>query len=204
MYIELAGMLRCPGDHEYMPCIVAPDEMDDRRVARGVVGCPVCEVEHSIQEGIVGFGEDPLLATGSRSDDLTVEEMPSVDAVQALLNLSGPGGYVALVGSGSRLAEELAELTPGVHFIGINPPPELRESENLSLLRSPKMIPLNDGSVRGVLLGGEYVRASWMDEAGRILQPNGRLVAVVDELSATGVRQLVVGQGMWVGEKKTE
>ncbi len=66
------------------------------------------------------------------------------------------------------------------------------------------MIPLNDATVMGVLLGGEYVRGSWMDEAGRILQPNRRLVAVVDELSATGVRQLVVGQGMWVGEKKTE
>ena len=204
MFIELAGLLRCPGDHEHMPCVVAPDEMDGRRVVRGVVGCPVCKVEHTIMEGIVGFGEDPLLGTGSRSDDLTVEEMPSADAVQALLNLTGPGGYVALVGSGCRLAADLSEHTPGVHFIGVNHPPELCETENLSLLRSPKMIPLNDGSVRGVLLGREYIRGAWMDEAGRILAANGRLVAVVDELSAPGVRQLVVGQGMWVGEKQSE
>lgn len=204
MFIELAGSLRCPGDHEQMPCIVASDEMDGRRVVRGVVGCPVCKVEHSIMEGIVGFGEDPLLGSGSRSDDLTVEEMPSEDAVRALLNLSGTGGYVALVGSGSRLAEQLATNALGYHFVGVNPPPEMRETESLSLLRSLKTIPLTDSSVRAVLLGREYVRAHWMDEAGRILAEDGRLVAVVDELSAPDVRQLVVGQGMWVGEKKTE
>jgi hypothetical protein len=66
------------------------------------------------------------------------------------------------------------------------------------------MIPLRNTSVRGVLLGREYVRGFWMNEAGRILAAGGRLVAVVDELSAPGVRQLVVGQGMWVGEKQTE
>jgi len=185
-----------------MPCIVAPDEMDGRRVVRGVIGCPVCKAEHSIIEGIVGFGEDPLLGAGSRADDLTVEEMPRADAVQALLDLSGPGGYVALVGSGSRLAEELGEHAPGVHFIGVNPPPELRETPSLSLLRSPNVIPLKDSAVRGVLLGREYVRGCWMDEASRVLAAAGRLVAVVDELSASGVRQLVVGQGMWVGEKQ--
>ena len=204
MFIELAGSLRCPGDHEQMPCIVASDEMDGRRVVRGVVGCPVCKAEHAILEGVVGFGEDPLLGAGSRSDDLTVEEMPSFDAVRALLDLSGPGGYVALIGSGSRLVAELSECTPGVHFVGINAPPELCETDSLSLLQSPKMIPLKDKSVRGVLVGREYVRSSWMDEAGRILAAGGRLVAVVDELSASGVRQLVVGQGMWVGEKRTE
>jgi hypothetical protein len=203
MFIELAGMLRCPGDHERMPCVVAPDEMDGRRVVRGTIGCPVCEAEYSIVEGVVGLGEDPLLGAGSRSDDLTVEEMPSVDAVRALLNLSSPGGYVAVVGSGSRLADGLSENAPGVHFIGINPPPELGETPDLSLLRSPNGIPLIDSSVRGVLLGREYVLGRWMDEAGRILAPAGRLVAVADDLSAQGVRQVVVGQGMWVGEKET-
>lgn len=202
MFIELAEILRCPGNHEQMPCIVAPDEMDGRRVVRGTIGCPVCRVEHSIIEGIVGFGEDPLLGAGSRSDDRTVEEMPDAEAVQALLGLSGPGGYVVLVGSGSRLAEELGEQVTGVHFIGVNPPPELRETPSLSLLRSPNVIPLIDGSVLGAILGREYVRSRWMEEAGRVLVTGGRLVAVVDQPSASGVRQLAVGKGMWVGEKE--
>jgi len=66
------------------------------------------------------------------------------------------------------------------------------------------MIPLDDGSVRGALLGREYVRGRWMDEAGRIMGAGGRLVAVVDDLTAPGVRQIAVGQGMWVGEKQAE
>ncbi len=203
MFIELAELLRCPNDHEPMPCVVAADEMNGRRLVTGTVGCPVCEVEHRVVEGVVGFGEDPLLGAGSRSDDLTVEEMPSVDDVQALLNLSGPGGYVVLVGSGARLGMELAAHTADVHYVGVNPPPELRESETLSLLRSPNAIPLKDASVRGVFLGREYVRNRWMNEAGRVNASGGRLVAVIDELSAAGVRQLAVGHGMWVGEKES-
>jgi hypothetical protein len=203
MFIELAELLRCPESHEQMPCVVAPDVMDGRRVVSGTIGCPICEVEHPIVEGIVGFGEDPLLGAASRSDDLTVEELPDPNAVQALLNLADPGGYVALVGSGSRIAGDLSETVPGVHFVGVNPPPELRESGSLSLLRSPWVIPLKDASVRGVLVGREYVRSRWMDEAGRVLAANGRLVAVVDQLSAAGVHQLALGNGMWVGEKQS-
>jgi hypothetical protein len=111
---------------------------------------------------------------------------------------------VVLVGSGARLGEQLAASTSAVHFVGLNPPPELRESESLSLLRSPHTMPLKDNSVRAVLVGREYVRNRWMDDAGRVLMPDGRLVAVVDELSAAGVRQLAVGRGMWVGEKKPD
>ena len=109
----------------------------------------------------MGFGEDPLLGAGSRSDDLTVEELPDPDKVQALLNLGAPGGYVVLMGSGCRIVEKLALNTVDVHYVGVNPPPELRENEWLSLIRSPYVIPLKDKSVRGVLLGREYVRNRW-------------------------------------------
>jgi hypothetical protein len=185
-----------------MPCVVAPDEMDGRRVVSGTIGCPVCEVEHAIVEGVVNFGEDPLLGTGSRSDDLTVEETPDAGRVQALLNLGSSGGYVVLVGSCTRLAEELAASTSHVHFVGVNPPPGLRATESLSLLRSPNVIPLKDNSVRGVLMGREYVRNRWMDEAGRVSAEGGRLVAVIEQISAAGVLQLAVGEGMWVGKKQ--
>ena len=204
MFIELAELLRCPESHEQLPLVVAPDEMDGRRVVSGTVGCPFCEVEHRIAEGIVGFGEDPLLAVGSRSDDLTIEELPDPDKVQALLYLNAPGGYVVLMGSGCRIAEPLALNTADVHFVGVNPPPELRETETLSLVRSPYLIPLKDKSARGVLMGREYVRNRWMENAGRVLATTGRLVAVVDELRASGVTQLAVGEGMWVGEKRDD
>jgi hypothetical protein len=204
MFIELAELLQCPEPHESMPCILAPNEMDGRRVVSGMIGCPVCKAEYHVAEGMVGFGEVPQWGIGSRSDDLTIEQMPKADDVQALLNLGSMGGYVLLVGSGARLARELAENTSGVHFIGLNSPPELRDSECLSLLRSPQAMPLKNSSVRAVLVGPEYVRKRWMDDAGRVLMPNGRLVAIVDDLSAEGVRQLAAGSGMWVGEKKID
>ncbi len=202
MFIELAELIRCPAPHDETICVLASDEMDGRRVVRGMLGCPECKAEYPIVEGIVGFGEDPLLGGGSRSDDLTVEELPRADHIQALLNLSTPGGYVALVGSAARLAKELAELAGEMRFIGINPPPELRETEYQSLLRSPIKIPLADSCVRGIVLGKEYQRNRWMNEAGRVLKTTGRLVAVCDVPSAPGVKQLAADGGMWVGEKE--
>ena len=202
MFIELAELIRCPGPHDETVCVLAPDIMDGRRVVSGMLGCPECKAEYHIAEGIVGFGEDPLLGGGSRSDDLTVEELPQVDHIQALLALSSPGGYVALIGSAVRLADGLAELAGEIRFIGVNPPPGLQEAEYLSLLRSPVRIPLTDSCVRGVVLGKEYLRNRWMIEGGRILKSAGRLVAVSDLPSAPGVKQLAASDGLWVGEKE--
>lgn len=204
MFIELAELLRCSGDHEQMPCVVAPEEMDGRRVVRGLIGCPVCKAEHQIVDGVAGFGADPLLAAGSRSDDLTVEEMPSAETVQALLDLREPRGYLALVGSGSRLATELSALVPDMHMVGFNPPPGMVESPNLSLLRAHTVIPLRDGTVRGVFLGKEYVRNRWMNEAGRVLATGGRMVAVTDQPAATGVTPIAAEGGLWLGEKTAQ
>ncbi len=202
MFIELAELICCPESHEQVPCILAPEEMDGRRVVKGTIACPICRKDHSIAEGIVGFGEDPLLGVGSRADDLTVEQMPDAGDVQALLNLDEAGGYVALFGSAGRLAGALAAKIGGVHFIGYNPPPDLRESPTLSLVRAPMAVPIKDNCVRAVMVGREYVRNRWMREAGRLLTANGRLVAVIEEIAPPGVTQLAVGKGMWVGEKQ--
>ena len=156
MFIELAELLCCPADHGDSNCVLSAEKADGRRIISGVVGCPVCKREYEIDEGVVQFGPDPLLGRNSRSDDITVEEVPDPEIVQALLALQLGGGYVVLVGSVTRLSNQLAELIGEIHFVGVNPPPDVTETTVLSLLQTDSKIPLRSGRARGCVIGAEY------------------------------------------------
>jgi uncharacterized protein YbaR (Trm112 family) len=201
MFIELAELLECPTDHEPTYCVLTSDEMRGRRVVRGAVGCPICESEYRIVDGVAEFGPDPLLGRHSKADDLTKEEMPQPSDVAALLALEGPGGYVALLGSMARIAPSLSEAMPGIHFVGVNAPPDVHESDVLSLLQSEKSIPLRSSSVRGVAVGPEYSGETWLSDATRVLLQGLMLVVAAESSDVEGVRQLAVGRGLWLGQK---
>ena len=193
MFIELTEFLRCPADHPDAHCVLVPEEIVGRNVARGVVGCPTCRREYSISKGVVRFGLPPSLPPAPGLSDPT--------AVAALLGLTGPGGYVVLVGSAARLADGLAKLMDAVHFVGVNAPAEVGETPVLSLLEAETTVPLRSSIARGVVLGAEHVKEPWADEAARVLLRGLRLVALVDTTEIEGVDQLAAGKGMWVGQK---
>src|SRR5205823_1417844 len=91
----------------------------------------------------------------------------------ALLDLSGPGGYVVLVGSAARHAVGLAGLMGGIHFIGINAPSDLDELPVLSLLVCRGMIPLRQTVARGVVVGSDRLGSDWLSEARRFTLSDG-------------------------------
>jgi uncharacterized protein YbaR (Trm112 family) len=201
MFIEVAEILRCPRDHEPTYCVVTTNEMVARRVLRGVLGCPVCAAEYPIIDGIVEFGVDPLFGSGARSDDLTVEEMPDAPDVLALLGITDPGGYAVLMGSVARLGSHLAALVPGIHFVAVNPPPDVGETDFLSVVRTERLAPIASNMVRGVVLGKEYSMEPWLSEGARILLNGLRLVAVREDANVPGLEKMASGRGMWVGRK---
>jgi len=185
-------------------------EMLGRMVRSGILGCPVCRREYPILQGVVRFSPAAPAASGStRADPVasppSASPDPRVDApaLQALLDLSGPGGYVVLVGSAARHAVGLASLMGGVHFVGVDAPPDSEELPVLSLLAGTPVIPLRASIARGVVVGGERVAAPWLAEACRVLL-RGRRLVVEDERapSPDGVTRLAAGQGLWVGEKR--
>jgi len=207
MHIELTEMLRCPEDHREEFLVLSTSEMNGRMVMLGVVGCPVCHREFEIIDGIVDFTE---VITGERQLR-AVRRTPAppspagVDAqsLQALLDLSGPGGYVILIGSAARHAEGLAALMGGIHFIGINAPPDVEELPILSILQTDQVIPLRGAMARGTVVGAELSRTSWVGEAARVLLNGRRLVVESEQPTAPeSVKQLAVGQGLWVGERR--
>ena len=113
MFIELTDHLRCPRDHEEAYLVLLPEVVDQRDVRSGRLGCPVCQWETTFTDGVVDFGGGKPAVQPSGL---------SVDAVRAFLGVSGPGGYIALVGSPASLAPELAQAFRGVSLVLVNPP----------------------------------------------------------------------------------
>jgi len=227
VFIELTEILRCPNDHAESYVVAAPITMDGRRIVRGVVGCPECKAEFPIVDGVVYFVEEaslPTSAGGARDGSVRLgglrpsasgapptssggpaarPPLPEYDAaaLAAFLNLSGPGGYVALAGWAARLAPEIVALLPGIHIVAVNPPAGLAPLPMLSLLMSPRTLPFKTATLRAVALGADHAAGPWLADAARVLLPGLRLVAEDERASPEGVSELARGAGLFVGMK---
>ncbi len=216
MHIELTEMLRCPEPHAESFLVLSTGEMLGRMVRSGILGCPVCRREYPIIRGVVWFSPaapavpgpmrvEPAAPAAPAAPPRSLGPVPRVDAqtLQALLDLSGPGGYVVLVGSAARHAVGLAGLMGGVHFVGVDAPPDSEELPVLSLLAGVALVPLRASMARGVVVGVERAAAPWLAEAHRVLL-RGRRLVVEDEqaIAPDGATRLAAAQGLWVGEKR--
>jgi hypothetical protein len=215
MHIELTEMLRCPEPHAEEAMVLSTGEMIGRMVRSGLVGCSVCRKEFLIVDGVVDFTGRGTGEGGRVRAEATPSPVPPPpsrislpdypQALQALLELSGPGGFVVLLGTAARRAVGLAGLMAGVHFIGINapPPPEIEELPVLSLLRSDQKIPLRSAMARGLVVGADFATSPWLVEAHRVLLRGRRFVVEHEKPDLPiGLERLASAEGLWVGEKK--
>jgi len=207
MHIEMTELLRCPAcprpEGRAAFLVLATAEMRGRAVQRGTVGCPVCGAEFPIRNGIVDFREQ---GAGGREQTPVAPAprslLPAPD-LQALLDLSSPGGYVVLIGDAVRQAAGLAGVLEHVHFAGINGPPDVTAAPYLSLLRAEGGIPLRDAFVRGAVVGGDAIEGPWVSEAVRVVLRGRRIVlhGAAAGTAPPGVEQLAAEGGVWVGRK---
>lgn len=69
MFLELSEILVCPRCRPEQGLIVMVDELDDRRVVAGDLGCPRCEARYPVRRGLVLFrgpaGDAPGTADGA-------------------------------------------------------------------------------------------------------------------------------------------
>ncbi len=200
MHIELTEMLRCPEPHEEGFLVLSTGEMLGRMVRSGILGCPVCGKEYPIVRGVAHFSGPSVAPSGTAPrSPLPVD----AETLQALLDLSGPGGYVVLLGGAARHAVGLAGLMGGIHFVGVSAPDDMEELAVLSLLACETMIPLRQTVARAVVVGSDRVGAEWLVEARRVLLPGRRLVIESEQVAApVGLTRLALGHGLFVAERR--
>jgi uncharacterized protein YbaR (Trm112 family) len=194
MFIELTDILRCPQPHDEQYLVLIPDEIRERSVLAGRLGCPVCHREYLIRDGVADFGD------GESTDPTSPGIEP--EALAAFLGLGGPGGYVGLVGGGSELGRNLVQQIPGVQFVLLNPPPGASGLPMLSFLRGGS-IPIKSRSLRGVVLLGQFAgKEGWRAEAARVLLPGLRVVGQGSNPADAGLELLASAGGWWVAERR--
>src|SRR5688572_11613580 len=103
--------------------------MEGRSVRTGTLGCPVSNRIFQLEDGVFDTGAAPAAATGANS-------LLDADAITALVGLSGPGGYLTLVGAAAALWSEVAKRNPGVTLVAVNPPADVADGGELSVVRS--------------------------------------------------------------------
>jgi hypothetical protein len=208
VHIELTEMLRCPEPHGEAHLVVSTGEMLGRMIRSGILGCPICRREFAIVRGVVQFSGGEMRDAGGVATDVThpasrIAHPVDPETLQALLDLSGPGGYVVLLGAAARHAVGLARTMGGIHFVGVNAPDDVEELPVLSLLDCDTMIPLRHTVARAVVVGGDRLGAPWLEEARRVLLPGRRLVVESDHAVApAGIARMALGQGLFVGERR--
>jgi hypothetical protein len=192
MFIELTDHLRCTADHPESYLILLPGTMDGRRVISGDLGCPVCGRVVRLAGGVVDFGG------GVPSDGRTAL---TAEAVAAFLGISGPGGYVALVGGVTSLAGELARLFPDVGLILINPPVGVDGDSAAGVLRAARL-PLKAASLRGIVLGADWSGLNeWAAGAAVTVLPGLRVIAEGGTAPPETIEVLARSPHCWVGKR---
>jgi hypothetical protein len=209
MHIELTEMLRCPEPHREEFLVLSTGEMSGRMVQSGLVGCPVCHKEYEVVNGTVDFGAGaphplaPAATPGSAALAGAVLPAPDAPTLQALLDLGGPGGIVVLLGNAARQAEGLAGLMSGIHFVAINPPPDVEELPVMSVLHCGGSVPLRGSVARGVVIGADHIGEPWLTEGHRVLLRGRRYVLESESVELPpGISRLAAGDGVIVGEKR--
>jgi uncharacterized protein YbaR (Trm112 family) len=194
MFIELTDHLRCPEDHEESYLVLLPDRVEHRSVRTGQLGCPVCGRTFALVDGVLDVGGEPAFSEGDPG--------PDSDALAALVGLSGPGGYLAVVGGPGREWRQLAERTPGVAIVLVNPPAEVRDEPGVSVLRGGRL-PLKSRTMRGVVLGAGYgADPEWIGEAARVVLPGLRVVGQGPDPLAERIDLMASAGGVWVGSPR--
>jgi uncharacterized protein YbaR (Trm112 family) len=194
MFIELTDHLRCPVSHDEQFLVLLPHRMEGRSVREGQLGCPVCHRIFSLVDGVLDVGGAPA-----------VEDAPTAldaESLSTLVGLSGPGGYLVLVGPPAAAWQEVARLNPGVGLVAVNPPAGVPDQEALSVLRGGRL-PLKSHSMRGVVLGRPFAtEPAWVSEAARVLLPGLRVVGESTDPETDSIDLMASAGGVWVGTRR--
>ena len=195
MFIELTDHLRCPADHDESFLVLLPGKMEGRSVRTGHLGCPVCGRTFQLTDGVLDIGDAP--ASGAVGGSVL-----DAEALTTLTGLHGPGGYLTLVGPVASLWSDVAVLNPGVALVAVNPPGEVSDTLELSVLRGARL-PIKSGSMRGVVLGRPFADdPSWIREAARVVLPGLRVVGEGNDPAPELIELLASADGVWVGVKR--
>ena len=233
MFIELLDTLRCVQPHEDAWLVGSFDELVDRHVIRGTLGCPVCSAEYPVRGGVVDFRPDDERAgePADASDAAAFAAAGGIDAYPSLAatdvyRVADKLGEAAMPDDSAavRLAAMLGLAEPGGivvlmgHWTSSAPALEALTPGAQFLLVNPatpvfpfasavrtrEVLPIASGAVRAVAYDSAGNESITATQAARVIRQGGRLVAPATESLPEGVSELARDATQWVGERQAD
>jgi uncharacterized protein YbaR (Trm112 family) len=175
MHILLTDRLGCPRCGPEFGLILLADRIDERRnVEEGRLGCLNCREDYPIRAGEADFRLD---AAAPPAAPEAVERGPDwALRLAALLGIRTGPAAVLLVEAPAGTAGQIAALVPGLQVIsaGLGALPDGPPAERDRILVD-RSIPLRSRSLAGAVLA-HPAAAGLLDEAARVVAPEGRIV----------------------------
>jgi uncharacterized protein YbaR (Trm112 family) len=192
LFIELTEALDCPICRDEFGLVAFVDELQERRVLEGHLGCPECKAEYPIQGGGIDLsGLEDRSDTSRESDASLVDELaPTAECpderameVAALLGVRERAGARLLLDEGLAACAavmvgwgERIEILTLVHALASEGPLGSGPGVTPVAGATPAGWPIRPHALRGVaLLGGSPDR---LREAERVLTRGGRLTVL--------------------------
>ena len=193
MFIELIDAIRCPADHPPSSLVAAFDEVVDRDVVSGMLGCPVCRSEFQIRNG------DLWLVTTAMPSPATRALNPGEDALRlaASLDLRGETGFAILRGAWCALADRIADISP-THLVLLDPPLNTPRGLGRSVVHAGGTVPFSPATAVAATIDDD-ARAYALSVA---VKPKGRLVGPINVELPRDAKELVRDDRWWVAEKE--
>ncbi|MEJ2538717.1 MAG: hypothetical protein P8188_01830 [Gemmatimonadota bacterium] len=176
MHLLLTDRLICPRCGPGFGLVLRADQLRDRRVASGGLGCPNCREVYPVVDGVGDLRPPPRGATEA-GDPAPLPDPATVLATQALLGVADGTGEILLLGGAARFGPGLAERLPQVEVVTAGPVPAGLEPESppASAIRVGSRLPFDSRSLRGVVLEGD-VPVPLLREAARVVAAGHRVV----------------------------
>ena len=196
MFIPLVDVLRCVRTHDDTWLVASIDEAVERDIVTGALGCPICQAEYPIREGIVHFddasADAPLPAMAATEHDAV--------RVAAALDLTDARMTALLHGSWGACAPIMRGATPA-QLLLVNPPAGITSGDGVSIVRSPDVAPVAPASVAGVALG-EEAAGTMLDSLVAAVRPRGRVIGSVRLAVPAGLVELARDDEVWVAQRE--
>ena len=193
MHILLTDLATCPRCGPEWGLILLADEIADRNVIQGRLGCANCREEYPIHHAVADLrlgGDRPHPPPEATTDPERALRLA------ALLGVTRGGGWILLVGGGSELANSIRALVPEIEFARVAGTEDAQpQSHDSNLILADRGVPLRGGTVRGVALASG-ADAALLAEAARVVAPGGRVVVEGVEGSGPEVRGRAAAAGL--------
>jgi uncharacterized protein YbaR (Trm112 family) len=191
VHILLTDVLCCPRCGPEHGLILLADELEERRVRTGRLGCANCRSSYPIRGGVADLrpapaaGDRDTRAAAAPGAPVAASDDPEAAVrIAALLDLAGGVALALLVGGAVAHAAEVARLVPHVELVAAGraaAPPEGLSS----IVWSGPELPFRSLSLRAVALGTDAGVPP--DEGLRVLGVGGRLLLEEHDPATRGV-----------------